>query len=492
MTSQNTKIKPKLLIIDDDESLLTTWKRVLGSEFNIITAYESKKGLHYYVSENPDIVLLDIKLHEEIQDDRSGVDVLRKALEFRPGTPIIMISAYGDVTTAVECMQTGAVDFIEKQRADIVEIKQRIHAAISYSRLKRRAKELEDELNRKEPFDLVGKSLIINEIKDVIKIVAQDGYATVLIRGETGTGKELVAHAIHKMGWRSNDPFVAVNIGALNRNLIESELFGHEVGAFTDAKKRRIGYIEKANGGILFLDEIGDLPLDVQSKLLRFLETRSFNRIGSTDEIKVNLQIVAATNQDLEEEIKRGQFREDLFFRIESFEIQVPPLRKRKEDIQWLVEYFLSMFKQQGRTTTTEISPKAMDDIVSYDWPGNVRELKGVLERAIIYSKYRNHSSLEREDLSLDISKADSDSKLSITNNEWLNIDLDEELARIELNFIEEALRKTGSKKTEAWKILGLNDRFALRRRIKSIQKKYKYLTNEFQLIKQSFEKNKN
>jgi len=299
----------------------------------------------------------------------------------------------------------------------------------------------------------------------------------------------LVARAIHRMGWRLEEPFVKVNIGDLNPNVIESELFGHEKGAFTGATERRIGRIEKANGGVLFLDEIGDLPQEIQIKLLRFLEERVFSRTGSSDEIKVDVQIVAATNQNLEAAIEKGRFREDLYFRLKSFEIWLPPLRERKEDIPLLAEHFLNLFKREGRSDTIDISQEALNNLTDYDWPGNIRELRMALERAVIYSKNRGHSKIDLEDLPLELISKSRNSVGQAIDKEREQVSLDEELARTELRYIEDALRQAGGKKGEAWKLLGLNDRFALRRRVKNILKRYPHLVEEYSSIAKAFPK---
>jgi DNA-binding NtrC family response regulator len=269
--------------------------------------------------------------------------------------------------------------------------------------------------------------------------------------------------------------------------LIESQLFGHSRGAFTDAKQTNIGYLEKAHGGVLFLDEIGDLPSDMQVKLLRFLETRTFARLGSTQEITVNIQVVAATNRDLEAAVKQGQFREDLYFRLKSIDIRVPPLRERPDDIALLADHFLSIYRQQGRTKMTGISPAAIELLKKYSFPGNVRELDTFVQRAMMGNQNRQ-ALIEPADLPLEVQQ------FSVSQSEPVRvpigegaINLDAELARLELAYIQEALQLTEGKKADAWRLLGLNDRFALRRRVRRIGEAYPHLINSFSLVQKLY-----
>ena len=477
----------KLLIVDDNTSLLASLARALKREFVILTATEAATARKLF-AERPDIVILDIRLNEKDPQDKTGIDLLREFLRAERSVPIIMFSAYSDVETAVECMRLGAVDFLQKS-AGINELQQRLKRGLENAQLSRQVTQLEERLRQLDPIELIGASSYIAEIKEQIQMVAQDGYVTVLIRGETGTGKEMVARAIHRIGWRTREPFVTVAIGALNPNLIETELFGHEAGAFTGAQKRRIGFIEKAKRGVLFLDEIGDLPADAQLKLLRFLEERKFSRVGSTEEIDVDVQIVAATNRDLEESVRQEKIREDLYFRLKSLQIFLPTLSQRLEDVPLLANHFLTIFRQQGRTKITELDLKALEKLMSYSWPGNVRELKAVLERAIIYASFKGHQRLEKEDLPLDVLKASASGfqrPIEVGLREG-GVDIEVELARLELSYIEQALRLTEERKTEAWKLLGLNDRFALLRRAKSLLKGFPMIAAEFPLVRKLY-----
>jgi len=487
-----------LLIIDDDKSFLSALERALKRDFDVVTASDEAAALKAF-GDGPDVVLLDIRLDESDDHDRSGVKLLKRFLEAQRGVPVVMTSAYGDIETAVECMRLGATDFIQKadffqKSAGLDELRQRLKTALEHARLSRQVEQLEERLERLEPAELVGASPQLQHIKQLIQVVAQEGYVTVLIRGETGTGKELVAHAIHRLGWRAKGPFVSVAIAALNPNLIESELFGHEAGAFTGASARRLGYIERAKGGGLFFDEIGDLPSDAQLKLLRFLEERKFSRVGSTNEISVDVQIICATNRDLEKAVAEGRIREDLYFRLKSLQIVLPPLRERPGDIPLLVAHFLKLFRRQGRTRITEISEEATEVLRKYQWPGNIRELKAVLERANIYANYHGHLRIEKEDLPQELSAATEsvvapEARFALNKNAGDGIDLDVELARVELSYIEEALRLNEERKTEASKFLGLNDRFALRRRAKNILRNYPSLAAEVPTVQRLYGK---
>jgi DNA-binding NtrC family response regulator len=376
------------------------------------------------------------------------------------------------------------MDFLKKP-PDVKELRHRLRAAIEHARLSRRATELEEQLQRLDPTELVGDSSPMQQVKRLIQMVAQDGYATVLILGETGTGKELVARAIHRSGWRCREPFVAVAISALNPSIVESELFGHEPGAFTGATERRIGFIEKAQGGVLFLDEIGDLPEQAQLKLLRFLEERTFTRAGSTSEQKSDVQVLAATNCDLEKAVAEGRVRKDFYYRLKNIQVALPPLRERADDIPALAGHFLDLFARQGRTKVTQLDDLARQAMLSYPWPGNVRELRAALERAVIYANQHGHGCIKNDDLPLEVLRprvnAPAPAAQSPSGDE--PVDLDVELARTELAHVEAALVRADGRKDEAWKLLGLNDRFALRRRVGVMLRRYPQVARQFPLV---------
>jgi len=478
--------KPTLLIVDDNEAFLTSLQRALRGDYEVRCARSAAEAITL-LSPSPDVALLDLRLKEDDPANRDGLVLLQTLRQQFPHLPVLMITAYGDIDTAVECMKQGAVDFIQKPKVDLREINTRLARALEHARLSRRVTELEYELHLIEPRQIVGNSSKIQEIKRVIEAVARDGSVTVLIRGETGTGKELVARAIHASGWRRAGPFIPVTLNALPSHTVEAELFGYEPGAFTDARVRHIGYLEKAHGGVLFLDEIGDVEANVQAKLLRFLEEREFQRLGSTSPVKVDVQIITATNADLEARVKEGRFREDLYFRLKVHEIVLPPLRERVEDIPLLVDHFLRLFRQQGKRVG-RISPSALEVLQRSSWPGNVRQLKNAIESAIFWAELRQHEQIEVEDLPADVRQSDEKlvprSTIRIGDKAFA---IHEALARVELAYIDEALQAAHGKKTEAWKLLAYPNRFALSRRVRRILEQYPHLGDEFPHLKAKF-----
>ena len=479
--------REKVLIVDDDAAFSGALGEALEDDFRIATAASPEEAERKLV-EGADILLLDVRLKDEV-GNRDGLVFLQALGQTNPGLPVVMMTNYADIDIAVDAMRLGASDFVEKSRVDSREFRKVIKGALDRSRLERRNAALEEDLRRLEPWKLVGDDEKIHEVRKLVDMVAQDGYTTVLVRGDTGTGKELVARAVHSRGWRSQAPFVPVSVAALPRDLIEAELFGHVRGAFTDARASRVGYVEKAQGGVLFLDEIGELTPDIQVKLLRFLETRTFARLGSTQEVSVNIQIVAATNRDLDKAIRDGQFREDLYFRLKAMEIHIPPLRERPEDVALLCDHFLSMSRQQGQTKLAGISPAALKLLSRYPFPGNVRELKAVIDRAVMFADGNRHLLIEPSDLPPDVRQgaAGPTQPAAAAPIGEEGIDLDAELARVELSYIENALQLTDGKKADAWRLLGLNDRFALRRRVKRVGEVYPHLIKSFPLVQKLY-----
>jgi DNA-binding NtrC family response regulator len=482
---------PRLLIVDDNKNYAESLRRALQKEFSVASAID-KEEAHRALHSGSDVILLDIRLNDMDETNREGLELLREFRTQCPDVPVVMMTAYGDVGLAVQAMKEGASDFLQKP-IDLAKLRATLSNALDRARLEERISSLQQDYARIEPGELVGQNPLVAEVRNLTQMVAQDGYVTVLIRGETGTGKELVARAIHRVGWRSKEPFVPMATASLSPSLIESELFGHEAGAFTGAKGRRIGFIEKAKRGVLFLDEIGDLPAEGQLKLLRFLEEKKFSRVGSSEEIEIDAQILAATNRNLEEAVGSGYIREDLYFRLKSVQIFLPPLRERRDDIPILADHFLRLFREQGRTRITEIKPEAAEALTQYRWPGNVRELKAALERAIIYANYNGHQWIQKGDLPLEIlSASDRDNHVAYRAHIAGNgIDLAKEMARLELSYIEEALHSTEERKTEAWRLLGLNDRFALRRRTKALLSKYPSIAQQFPTVCRLYGKTK-
>jgi len=372
----------KILVVDDEQNIRRMLARVLSSEgYTIKEAANGLEALKKLEEENCSLVLLDLKM-----PGLNGIETLRKIKEYDPNLPVIMISAYGSIAEAVEAMKLGALDYLIKP-FDIEELKIIVKRAITQYELKVENLYYREEEEKRFNFEeIIGKSNSINRVLEMIKNVASTP-ATVLITGESGTGKELIARAIHKNSLRKDGPFVVVNCAAFSLNLLESELFGHEKGAFTGAISRRIGRFEMANGGTIFLDEIGEMDLSIQTKLLRVLQEKEFERVGSSKTIKVDARILTATNKDLKREVKEGRFREDLFYRINVFNIDIPPLRERKEDIPLLVEHFINKYNKILNKRVKKVSAKAMDFLIDYNYPGNIRELENIIERSIIMAK---------------------------------------------------------------------------------------------------------
>jgi DNA-binding NtrC family response regulator len=369
-------------VVDDEQNIRRMLVRVLSSEgFIVKEAINGLEALQRLEDENYSLVLLDLKMPE-----LNGIETLLKIREYDLNLPIIMMSAYGSITEAVEAMKLGVVDYLIKP-FDIEELKIIVERAIKQYELKVENIYYREEEEKRFNFEeIIGKSKSINRVLEMIKNVSSTP-ATVLITGESGTGKELIARAIHKNSLPKNGPFVVVNCAAFSLNLLESELFGHEKGAFTGAVSLRIGRFEMAHGGTIFLDEIGEMDLSIQTKLLRVLQEKEFERVGSSKSIKVDVRILTATNKDLEKEVEKGRFREDLFYRINVFNIDVPPLRERKEDIPLIVGHLIGKYNKILNKKVKKVSAKAMELLLDYNYPGNIRELENIVERSMIMAK---------------------------------------------------------------------------------------------------------
>jgi len=369
-------LKGKVLIVDDEQGILDTLSGILEDEgYKAVTTVDAETAMDIVEKEEIDLIFLDVWL-----PGMNGIEAIKRIKEKDSHIPVIMISGHGNIEVAVQAVKLGAFDFLEKPLS-MERIILTVERALEFKRLEKENIKLRSSILRK--YELVGNSSIMKKIKEQIKMVAQ-GDSRVLILGESGTGKELVARMIHSLSHRANAPFVEVNCAAIPQELIESELFGHEKGAFTGAIERKIGKFELANEGTLFLDEIGDMSLLTQAKLLRVIETQKFQRVGGTRDITVNVRIISATNKDLTEEIKKGNFREDLYWRLNVVPISIPPLRERKEDIPELVDHFIEEFSREKGWRRKNIDPQAMKMLQSYDWPGNVRELRNAVERLMI------------------------------------------------------------------------------------------------------------
>jgi DNA-binding NtrC family response regulator len=368
----------KILVIDDEKLIRWTLEQHLVKEgYEVTTADSAEKGLELISEDTPDLILLDNRLPE-----MTGIEMLEKLDVRNRGLMVIMITAYGMVETAVKAMKFGAYDYISKP-FNLDEISLVIKKALEAGSLRVRVKQLSLECRGKVN-TLIGDSDDMARVKDLILKVAMSDAATVLIQGESGTGKELVAKAIHYGSARSEKPFMAINCAALPATLLETELMGHEKGAFTDAKTAKKGLFELADGGTVFLDEIGDMDMSMQAKLLRILEEKTFKRVGGVKDIKVDVRLISATNQDLTQAINENRFRKDLYYRLQVVPIYLPPLRDRGRDIIQLAKHFIEYFNDKCHKNVQGVSRDAERILLAYSWPGNVRELRNVIERAMI------------------------------------------------------------------------------------------------------------
>jgi len=368
-----------VLIIDDEEKLRTLLARIIESEgFEVVEAGDCRSGLKKLEQFAIDVVLSDVKL-----PDGNGIDLLPKIKSVHPLVEVILLTAYGNINDGVQAMKNGAFDYIVKGD-DNEKIIPLLHRAIEKVQLQKKVRDLEKRVGEKFSFDaIIGKSKAIQQAIDLAKKVAPID-TTVLLTGETGTGKEVFAQGIHQASSRVGKSFVTLNCSTFSKDILESELFGHKQGAFTGAIKDKKGLIEEANGGTLLLDEIGEMPLELQAKLLRVLETSEFIKLGDTKPTKSNFRLIAATNRDLKQEYEANHFRSDLYFRLSVFEIHLPPLRERTKDIEPLAHYFIQQFSAKTNKRVEKIEDECLEKLESYEWVGNIRELKNIIERAVI------------------------------------------------------------------------------------------------------------
>ncbi|WP_395063165.1 sigma-54-dependent transcriptional regulator [Flavobacterium sp.] len=368
-----------ILIIDDEEKLRGLLARIVKSEgFDVIEAGDLKSGFKKLEANDIDVILCDVKL-----PDGNGVDFLEKIKSNFPLVEVILLTAFGKIADGVQAMKNGAFDYIVKGD-DNDKIIPLLYKALEKSELQKKVQKLEKRISDKYSFDtIIGKSKALEQVIDLAKKVAKTD-STVLLTGETGTGKEVFAQAIHENSTRVGKSFVALNCSTFSKEILESELFGHKQGAFTGALKDKKGFIEEANGGTLFLDEIGEMPIDLQAKLLRVLETNEYIPVGDTTTKKSNFRLIAATNRDLKTESENHTFRSDLYFRLNIFEIKIPPLRERIKDISPLTSYFVKQFSEKTNKKQLQISLDFLQKLEAYHWPGNVRELKNIIERSVI------------------------------------------------------------------------------------------------------------
>ncbi|HEY9449777.1 MAG TPA: sigma-54 dependent transcriptional regulator [Gemmatimonadaceae bacterium] len=465
---------PTILVVDDERTLARAIKLYLADfDYDVETAGDAEKALELLEALRPDVVFLDVQL-----PGMSGMELLRRIREFDPAVAVIMMTAYGTIEGAVEAVKLGAFDYLKKP-VDLEELKLLADRARETSLMRHELSYHRRRAAHGSPFAaLMGDSYAIRTvIEKARQIAALDETPPVLITGETGTGKGLVAHSIHASGARASKAFIEVNCTALPANLMEAELFGHERGAFTDAKQSNMGLFEAAEGGFLFLDEVGDIELSLQGKLLRAIEERVTRRVGGIRDRKIDVRILAATNRDLEAEAQRGQFRKDLYFRLAVILLRLPPLRERGDDVLILAEHFLQRFRAKYGRDVREISPTARDLLRSYPWPGNVRELSHVIERAVLWSRGpvlgAEHLSLtnpsERAPNTSAPAQGATDVPVEPGNRGSAAPDpapAQMGLATWEKSMIEKALREAGGNQTKAAESLGIS-RDTLRYRLK-------------------------
>ncbi len=439
----------KLLIVDDEDSFRQHLCHLFERRgFTAVAAKTGQETLEIAKRENFDIVLLDIVL-----PDIDGIEILKNLKRIYQDTQIIMMTGNATIENAIASMKLGAYDYLIKP-FDLEELIILVERAGELTQLKRESEIFKRELDKQKKYtEIVGNSSHINEIMDLIEKVAPTN-STVLITGETGTGKELVAKAIHQKSPRKDKPFVIVNCSAIQDTLLESEMFGHEKGAFTGAVKFKRGLVDVADSGTLFLDEIGDVSIGFQTKLLRFLESGEYRPVGSTQTLRSEVRIIAATNRNLLKLLKEEKFREDLFYRLNVFNIELKPLRERKEDIPILVQYCLKKICYQTGKCLSEISPEALELLHGYTWPGNVRELENVIERAVILS---DGHQIQKTDLPIDIKHQLPSPMMEAENG-------DESLTDVEMKHLIKILQKTDWNKTKAAKLLGITKKTLYRK----------------------------
>ncbi|MEO6454699.1 MAG: sigma-54 dependent transcriptional regulator [Ginsengibacter sp.] len=429
----------KILIIDDEDKLRTLLSRIVSLEgFGVIEAATYKAGLKKLEQHDIDVVICDVKL-----PDASGTDMVKQVKTKYPFTEIILLTAYGNIPHSVQAIKDGAYDYITKGD-DNNKIIPLLYRAIEKISLAKRIHQLEKQVCKRYSFEnVLGTSTSILEAIEFAKKVAPTN-ANVLLLGETGTGKEVFAQAIHNASSRAGKPFIALNCSSFSKELLESEIFGHKAGAFTGAVKDKKGLIEEAGSGTLFLDEIGEMPFELQSKLLRVLETNEFIKVGDTITTKVDVRFISATNRNLQQDVKDLRFREDLFYRLNVFTISLPPLRERKKEIPFLAEYFLKIFSAKTNPTVQTISKEFLEHLQQHDWKGNIRELKNVMERAIILA---NGTELTLENLPLDMQTTNFNSQKTLSAFD---------LASVEKLHIQRVLIHTKGNKTETARLLNI------------------------------------
>jgi len=460
--------KARILIVDDEESPRESLRYILKDRYEVETRENGTAGLAAVRDNGPfDVVLLDMKM-----PDLNGLQVLEQIMQIAPGTAVVMATAITDAKPAVQAMKLGASDYLNKP-FDVAEIRHVVERILREKTENKEAAQWRPEVVNPARFDnIVGDSLPMRKVYNLVDRLC-DNDSTVLVLGETGTGKELIARALHFSSCRKANPFIAVHCAAIPSELLESELFGHEKGSFTGAVQRRIGMFEAATGGTLFLDEIGEMPIATQSKLLRAIQEREIRRVGGQETIKINVRLVCATNRNLEMEVKKGTFREDLFYRVNVVPIDLPPLRERKDDVRVLINHFTQRFAKDLNRTVPDYTPEALDLLVNYPWPGNIRELEHAIERVLVIC---DSNPIGTDNLPFVIANAEVPADGAMTRiptgipravevgerlefDERGHLDLPKLTDNIERRAIEEALRRSDGVMTDAAKALNITRR---------------------------------
>ncbi len=437
----------QVLIIEDEKLIRWSLRQKLEQKgYQVTEAERGRTGLDYIESRQFDLIMLDHKL-----PDVTGLEILRRLRESDQNVVVIMMTAYSRIEDAVEAIKLGAYDYVPKPfQMDLLLLT--IEKALETTQLRREVWELRRHLQHEYGFDrIIGKDPSMLRLFDVVNEIAQSSATTVFLRGETGTGKDLFAKVIHYNSDRAPKPFMNITCTAISESLLESELFGHERGAFTDARSQKKGLFELADGGTVFLDEVGDMPASLQGKLLRFLEDRTFRRVGGTEEIRVDVRILAATNRDIEKAVEEGAFRRDLLYRLNVVPIDLPPLHERGDDLRLLAQYYVANFATEFKKEITKISKTAHDKLSAYHWPGNVRELRNVCERAVLLCK---GPTIDADDIVLGrMGPAATETEIQSLKLPPGGIDFES----FERQLLQQALSRAGNNQTKAAKLLKLS-----------------------------------
>ncbi len=464
-------MKRTILIAEDEERMRRILEVNLQDQYRILLAKDGEEALRLFQQNQVNLLVTDMKMPE-----RNGLSLLHEVKRLRPEIPVIMITAYGTIESAVNAMKEGATDYLLKP-IKMEEVELVIQRALLQADLMDENRQLKEEIKSLYGLDtIISKHPKIIEIMQVVRQVA-DSRATVLVEGESGTGKELVARAIHFNSQRAGFPFIVVNCSAIPRELLESELFGHEKGSFTGAGRKKIGSFELAHKGTLFLDEIGEMPKELQVKILRAIEGYRFMRVGGTEEIDVDVRLITATNRDLKAAVEAGEFREDLFYRLHVVSIKLPPLRERREDIPLLVAHFIEKHKKEVKGRNFEISERAIQALENYSWPGNVRELENCILRAMLLSK---SNRIEFEDLSPEVRGEEGEPVRPVPRNsdelkrmKWqLKRKAEDELEKI---FLKEALKRNKGNISRTALDVGMD-----RRQLQNLIRKHRIVVKEY------------